>query len=68
MSFSKLLESASKLLTRKRKVTSELYCSSVMWSGIDPYDQLNKFYSCYMAVAVGIVNGHGLGIDMCHGN
>ena len=26
------------------------------------YDRLNKFYSCYMATVVVIVNGHGLGI------
>ena len=24
-----------------------------------------KFYSCYMATVVVIINGHGLGIDMC---
>ena len=29
------------------------------------YDWLNKFYSCYMAIVVGNVNGHGLGIDIC---
>ena len=28
-----------------------------------PYDWLNKFYSCYMANVVIIVNGRGLGID-----
>ena len=27
---------------------------------------LNKFYSCYMATVVIIVNGHGLGIVMHH--
>ena len=32
------------------------------------YDCLNKFYSCFMATVVGIVNGRGLGIDTCHGN
>ena len=29
-----------------------------------PYDWLSKFYSCYMAIVVSIVNGHGLDIDM----
>ena len=29
------------------------------------YDWLNKFYSCYMAIVVVMVNGRGLGIDMC---
>ena len=42
-----------------------LITSGVIWS---PYDWLNKFYSCYMAIVVGIVNGCGLGIDTCHGN
>ena len=35
----------------------------MMWHNMDPYDWLNKFYSCYMATVVGIVNGCGLGID-----
>ena len=35
---------------------------------MDQYDWLNKFYSCYMATVVGIVDGHGLGIDTCHGS
>ena len=35
---------------------------------LTPYDWLNKFYSYYMATVVGIVNGHGLGIDMHHEN
>ena len=34
--------------------------SGMIWT---PYDWLNKFYSCYMATLVGIVDGHGLGID-----
>ena len=29
---------------------------------------INKFYSCYMATVVGIINGRGLDIDMHHGN
>ena len=37
--------------------------SGVMWCDMDPYDWLNKFYSCYMAAVVVIVNGRGLGID-----
>ena len=37
-----------------------LITSGVMWT---LYDWLNKFYSCYMAIVIVIVNGHGLGID-----
>ena len=29
------------------------------------YDWLNKFYSCYMATVVGIVDGRDLGTDTC---
>ena len=32
------------------------------------YDWLNKFYSCYIATVVIIMNGLFLCIDMCHGN
>ena len=32
-----------------------LITSGVIWT---PYDWLNKFYSCYMATVVIIVNGH----------
>ena len=39
--------------------------SGVIWT---PNVWLNKFYSCYMATAVGIINGHGLSIDMHGGN
>ena len=35
----------------------------VIWT---PYDWLNKFYSCYMAIAVVVINEHGLGIDTRH--
>ena len=38
------------------------------WHDMDPYDRLNKFYSCYMATVVGNVDGHGLGIDTSCGN
>ena len=38
------------------------------WRVMDPCDWLNKFYSCYIANVVGIVDGNGLGIDTCHGN
>ena len=38
-----------------------LITGGVIWT---PYDWLNKFYGSYMAVVVGIVNGHGLGIVM----
>ena len=41
-----------------------LITTGVMWCDMDPYDWLNKFYSCYMATVVGIINGHVLGIDM----
>ena len=37
-----------------------LITSGIIWT---LYDSLNKFYSCYMATVVVIVNGHGLGID-----
>ena len=33
--------------------------SGVIWTS---YDWLNKFYSCYMATVVAIVNGRGLSI------
>ena len=42
-----------------------LNTSGMMWHGMDPYNWLNKFYSCYMATVVIIINGHGLGIDTC---
>ena len=38
-----------------------LITSGVIWT---PYEWLNKFYSCYLAIVVIIVNGRGLGIDM----
>ena len=42
-----------------------LITSGVIWT---PYDWLNKFYSCYRAIVVGIVNGRGLGVDTRLGN
>ena len=39
-----------------------LITSGVMWRDMTSYDWLNKFYSCYMATVVVIVNGRGLGI------
>ena len=36
-----------------------LITSGVIWT---LYDWVNKFYSCYMAALVGIVNGRDLGI------
>ena len=39
-----------------------LITSGIMWRDMDPYDWLNKFYSCYMATVVVIINGRGLGI------
>ena len=38
-----------------------LITSGMIWT---PYDLLNKFYSCYMAIVAVVVNGRGLGIDM----
>ena len=37
------------------------------WYDMDPYDWLNKFYRCYKANVVGIIDGRGLGINMHHG-
>ena len=42
-----------------------LISSGVIWT---LYDWLNKFYSCYMVIVVGIVYGCGLGIDTHHKN
>ena len=39
-------------------ITNGMIC--MIWI---PYDWLNKFYSCYMAIVVVIINGRGLGID-----
>ena len=35
-----------------------LITSGVIWGDMDPCDSLNKFYGCYMATIVIIVNGH----------
>ena len=43
-----------------------LITSNVMWHDMDPIRLLNKFYNCYMATIVVIVNGHGLSIDTRH--
>ena len=40
-----------------------LITSGMIWT---PYDWLNKFYSCYTAIVVVIVNGHGLSNDTRH--
>ena len=42
-----------------------LITSGMIWS---PYDWLNKFYSCCMAIVVVIINGRGLSIDTRHGS
>ena len=39
-------------------ITSGVICTAFNW--------LKKFYSCYMANVVIIINGHGLGIDMLY--
>ena len=41
--------------TTRLSITSGMIWTSYYW--------LNKLYSCYMATLVGIVDGHGLGID-----
>ena len=44
-----------------------LITGGVIWHMIwTLYDWLNKFYSCYMATVVIIVNGRGLGIGIRH--
>ena len=43
-----------------------LITSGVMWHDMNPYDWLNKFYSCYMATVVVIDNRRGLAIGMRH--
>ena len=45
-------------LSPRLLITSGMILTSCDW--------LNKFYSCYMAIVVVIVNGCGLGIGMCH--
>ena len=40
-----------------------LITSGVIWT---PYDWFNKFYNCYMATVVIIVNGRGFGIGVHH--
>ena len=40
-----------------------LITSGMIWI---PYDWLNKFCSCFMAIVVVIVNGHGLDFDTRH--
>ena len=37
-----------------------LISSGMMWHDMDPCDWLKKFYSCYMATVVVIVNGVAL--------
>ena len=44
---------------------SLLITSGKIWT---PYDWLNKFYSCYMAIVVCVVDGCGFGIDTRHRN
>ena len=43
-----------------------LIISGMMWCDMDPINWLIKFYSCYMAIVVVIVNRCGLGIGMRH--
>ena len=42
-----------------------LITSGMIWT---PHHRLNKFYSFYMAVIVGITSMHGLIIKTCHRN
>ena len=39
-----------------------LITTVVMWCDIDPIHMVNKFYSCFMATVVLIINGHGLAL------
>ena len=45
-----------------------LITNGTMWHDMDTYDWLNKFYSCYMATEVIIVNvcDHGIGTHRRH--
>ena len=47
-----------------------LITSGVIWHDMNPYDLLNKLYSCYniMVTVVSIINGNGFGIDPHRGN
>ena len=45
-----------------------LITSGMIWHDIDPYDWLNKLYSFYIAVRVGVVSRHGLTIEACPRN
>ena len=38
--------------------------SNNQWRDMDPCDWLTKFYSCYLATVVIIINGHGLRIGI----
>ena len=39
-----------------------LITSGIMWHDMNPYNWLNKFYSCYMATIVFIMNGEALAL------
>ena len=45
-------------------VHPEAICS-VMWSDMNPYDWLNKFYSLYIAAVIGIIDRCSLRIKTC---
>ena len=44
-----------------------LITRGMMWCNMDPIYWFNNFYSCYMTIIVGIVNGDGLCINMHEG-
>ena len=43
-----------------------LITSGMIWHDMNHIRLVNKFYSCYYANVVDIINGHGLNIDMHH--
>ena len=46
-----------------------LITNGMMWCNILTLcDWLAKFYRCYMATVVSVVDGHGLGVNMNDGN
>ena len=42
-----------------------LITSGMMWHDMDPTLLVKKFYNCYMATVVIVINGCGLGNGMC---
>ena len=63
--FLKLTQCGGLCICVRVYVSAPEITSGVIWT---PYDRLNKFYSCYTATLVGIVDKRGLGIDMHYEN